>query len=97
MIYGVFASNVVLCEQNVTNTTEDEQNTPAVLLFFSFGHQLWRNSTVVSSLPVEGVMGTEVTQTYPVINEPLLSQSTKSPTDPTMIFFSMDYGRFVKV
>lgn len=79
---------MVLCEQNVTNTTEDEQSAPAVLLLFSLGHHWCLNSAVVSSLPVEGLTGTSV------ITQLRLSQSTESPTEPTMTSFSMDYGRF---
>ncbi|XP_051279739.1 uncharacterized protein si:dkey-245n4.2 isoform X2 [Dicentrarchus labrax] len=47
--------------------------------------------------PSEGIMGVEVTEPYPVIDEPLLSISTKSPADPTMVFFSMDYGMGWKI
>lgn len=50
------------------------------LLFFSF-----------PPLTVEGMMGVEVTEAYPVFNASSLS--TKSPVDPTMVFFSMDYGK----
>lgn len=38
------------------------------------------------------VIGAEVTESYTVVNESQLSPSTKSPSDPTMIFFTMDYG-----
>ncbi|XP_070690221.1 uncharacterized protein [Pempheris klunzingeri] len=44
--------------------------------------------------PFEGIMAVEVTETYPVMDEPL---STKSPADPTMIFFTMDYGMGWKI
>lgn len=46
-----------------------------------------------SPLPVERKMDVEITETYPVINVTLSSLNTKSPADPTMIFFSMDYGK----
>ncbi|XP_044052625.1 uncharacterized protein si:dkey-245n4.2 [Siniperca chuatsi] len=51
----------------------------------------------IETEPFEGIMGNEVTETYPVIDEPLSSLSTKSPADPTMIFFSMDYGMGWKI
>ncbi|XP_076585980.1 uncharacterized protein LOC143320335 [Chaetodon auriga] len=47
--------------------------------------------------PYEGLMGVEVTETYPIINEPVSSLSTKSPVDPTMVFFNMDYGMGWKI
>lgn len=47
--------------------------------------------------PFEDIIANEVTETYPVIDEPLLSLSTKSPADPTMIFLSMDYGMGWKI
>ncbi|XP_035513672.1 uncharacterized protein LOC118325193 isoform X2 [Morone saxatilis] len=47
--------------------------------------------------PFESIMGVEVTKPYPVIDEPLSSLSTKSPADPTMVFFSMDYGMGWKI
>lgn len=42
---------------------------------------------------VEHIMGIEMTETYPLIDVTLSSLNTKSPADPTMIFFSMDYGK----
>ncbi|XP_029294679.1 uncharacterized protein LOC115012949 isoform X2 [Cottoperca gobio] len=45
----------------------------------------------------EGILGVEVTETYPLMDMPLLSLSTKSPADPTMIFFSTDYGMGWKI
>lgn len=48
-------------------------------------------------LTVEGIMGVEVTDAYPVIDVSLSSLSTKPPVDPTMIFFSMDYGKFCQL
>ncbi|XP_031705273.1 uncharacterized protein LOC116384596 [Anarrhichthys ocellatus] len=45
----------------------------------------------------DGMMAVEVTQTYPVMDVPLLSPSTKAPSDPTMVFFSMDYGMGWKI
>ncbi|KAK5871327.1 hypothetical protein PBY51_004213 [Eleginops maclovinus] len=47
--------------------------------------------------PFEGLMAVEVSQTYPVMDVPHSSLSTKSPKDPTMIFFSMDYGMGWKI
>ncbi|XP_074494351.1 uncharacterized protein LOC141769313 [Sebastes fasciatus] len=47
--------------------------------------------------PFEGIMAAEVTEAYPVMDVPLPSPSTKSPADPTMIFFSMDYGMGWKI
>ncbi|XP_035496942.1 uncharacterized protein si:dkey-245n4.2 isoform X1 [Scophthalmus maximus] len=47
--------------------------------------------------PFEGKMDVGVTETYPVINGTLSPLSTKSPADPTMIFFSMDYGMAWKI
>lgn len=38
------------------------------------------------------VRGAEVTESYTVVDDSQLSPSTKSPSDPTMIFFTMDYG-----
>lgn len=38
------------------------------------------------------VIGAEVTENYTAVDESQLSLSTKSPSDPTMIFFTMDYG-----
>lgn len=52
---------------------------------------------VSCSCPVEGIKAAEVTETYPVIDELLLPLSTKSSADPTMVFFSMDYGKFTKL
>ncbi|KAF0033740.1 hypothetical protein F2P81_013806 [Scophthalmus maximus] len=46
---------------------------------------------------IEGKMDVGVTETYPVINGTLSPLSTKSPADPTMIFFSMDYGMAWKI
>ncbi|KAM7416494.1 hypothetical protein PAMA_018515 [Pampus argenteus] len=45
----------------------------------------------------EGIMAAKVTDAYPVIDLSLSSMSTKSPADPTMIFFSMDYGMGWKI
>lgn len=45
-----------------------------------------------SPLLVQHIMDVEMTENYPVIDVTLSSLSTKSPADPTMIFFSMDYG-----
>ncbi|KAI3372473.1 hypothetical protein L3Q82_022963, partial [Scortum barcoo] len=45
----------------------------------------------------EDKMEVEVTEMYPAIDGPLLSLSTKSPSDPTMVFFSMDYGMGWKI
>ncbi|XP_065821407.1 uncharacterized protein si:dkey-245n4.2 isoform X4 [Labrus bergylta] len=47
--------------------------------------------------PVEGITGTEVTETHSAKEDPVSFQSTKSPADPTMIFFSMDYGMGWKI
>ncbi|GAA6222208.1 uncharacterized protein LOC108878792 isoform X1 [Lates japonicus] len=47
--------------------------------------------------PFEGIMDIRVTETYPVIDGNLSSLSTKSPADPTMVFFSMDYGMGWKI
>ncbi|XP_054467715.1 uncharacterized protein si:dkey-245n4.2 [Anoplopoma fimbria] len=47
--------------------------------------------------PLEGMLAVEVTETYPVMDVPLSSQSTKSPADPTMVFFSIDYGMGWKI
>ncbi|KAG7243940.1 hypothetical protein INR49_006098 [Caranx melampygus] len=47
--------------------------------------------------PFEGLMGAKGTETYPVIDGTLSPLSTKSPADPTMIFFSMDYGMGWKI
>ncbi|XP_049433995.1 uncharacterized protein si:dkey-245n4.2 [Epinephelus fuscoguttatus] len=47
--------------------------------------------------PFEGIMAAEVTETYHGMDAPLSSLSTKSPADPTMIFFSMDYGMGWKI
>ncbi|XP_059193185.1 uncharacterized protein si:dkey-245n4.2 isoform X2 [Centropristis striata] len=47
--------------------------------------------------PFEGILDAEVTETYSVIGVPLSTMSTKSPADPTMIFFSMDYGMGWKI
>ncbi|XP_041793679.1 uncharacterized protein LOC121607073 isoform X2 [Chelmon rostratus] len=47
--------------------------------------------------PHEGIMGVEVTESYPIVNEPVSSLSTKPPADPTMVFFSMDYGMGWKI
>ncbi|KAF3695905.1 hypothetical protein EXN66_Car011581 [Channa argus] len=47
--------------------------------------------------PFERMAGVEVTETYPAIDETLSSPSTKSPADPTMIFFTMDYGMGWKI
>nr|XP_046242990.1 uncharacterized protein si:dkey-245n4.2 isoform X2 [Scatophagus argus] len=47
--------------------------------------------------PFGGVMENEVTESYLAIDQTLLSMSTKSPADPTMIFFSMDYGMGWKI
>ncbi|XP_041644165.1 uncharacterized protein LOC121510259 isoform X2 [Cheilinus undulatus] len=47
--------------------------------------------------PVEDVIGTEATETYSPKEDPLSFLSTKSPADPTMIFFSMDYGMGWKI
>ncbi|XP_069555959.1 uncharacterized protein [Brachyistius frenatus] len=44
-----------------------------------------------------GAMGTNVTQPYAAIDVNHLSLSTKSPADPTIIFFSMDYGMGWKI
>lgn len=51
-----------------------------------------------TSLETNGsLIGAEVTESYTGANEPLLSLSTKSPSDPTMIFFTMDYGMGWKI
>lgn len=42
-------------------------------------------------------MDAKGTETYPVIDGTLSPLSTKTPADPTMIFFSMDYGKFSKL
>ncbi|XP_040012415.1 uncharacterized protein LOC120805855 isoform X2 [Xiphias gladius] len=47
--------------------------------------------------PLEGIMDVKVTETYPVIDGTHTSLSTKSPADPTMVFFSMDYGMGWKI
>ncbi|XP_056231240.1 uncharacterized protein si:dkey-245n4.2 isoform X2 [Seriola aureovittata] len=47
--------------------------------------------------PFEGIMDIKGTETYPLIDGTLSSLSTKSPADPTMIFFSMDYGMGWKI
>ncbi|XP_028434499.1 uncharacterized protein LOC114555926 isoform X2 [Perca flavescens] len=47
---------------------------------------------------VGGIMAGDVTETYyPVMDVPLWSLSTKSPADPTMVFFRMDYGMGWKI
>ncbi|XP_068166928.1 uncharacterized protein si:dkey-245n4.2 [Antennarius striatus] len=45
----------------------------------------------------EGVQGVEVTEIYPIMGDPRSPVSTKSPVDPTMIFFTMDYGMGWKI
>lgn len=45
-----------------------------------------------SPLLVQHIMDVGITESYPVVDVTLSSLSTKSPADPTMIFFSMDYG-----
>ncbi|XP_035020846.1 uncharacterized protein si:dkey-245n4.2 isoform X2 [Hippoglossus stenolepis] len=47
--------------------------------------------------PFEGIMDVKVTETYLIINGTHSPLSTKSPADPTMIFFSMDYGMAWKI
>lgn len=50
-------------------------------------------ATCVSSFNPDGsLIVTEMTEGSTEANELLLSLSTKSPSDPTMIFFTMDYG-----
>lgn len=66
------------------------------------GVQFWSSPLVdllsfFPPLPVEGIMDVKVTETYPVIDGTHTSLSTKSPADPTMVFFSMDYGKFGKL
>ncbi|XP_034397456.1 uncharacterized protein LOC117736314 [Cyclopterus lumpus] len=51
----------------------------------------------IKAEPFEGMMAVEVTETYPVVDVPLSSPSTKSPADPTMVFYSMDYGMGWKI
>lgn len=51
-------------------------------------HHLVMITAVFFSFPAKGMMGAEVTETNN------LSLSIKSTADPTMIFFSMDYGKF---
>lgn len=46
---------------------------------------------------LEGVTDAVVTETYPANEASPSVLSTKSPADPTMIFFSMDYGMAWKV
>ncbi|XP_029019899.1 uncharacterized protein si:dkey-245n4.2 [Betta splendens] len=45
----------------------------------------------------EHIMSMEITETYPVMNQTLSSMNIKSSADPTMIFFSMDYGMGWKI
>nr|XP_019949170.1 PREDICTED: uncharacterized protein LOC109633608 [Paralichthys olivaceus] len=47
--------------------------------------------------PSEGIMDDKVTETHLIINGTHSPLSTKSPADPTMIFFSMDYGMAWKI
>lgn len=47
-----------------------------------------------SPLPVEDTKGVEVTETYPEIDATFSSMTAKPPADPTMVFFTMDYGKF---
>ncbi|XP_068422548.1 uncharacterized protein si:dkey-245n4.2 [Clinocottus analis] len=51
----------------------------------------------VKAEPFEGKMAVEVTETFPLLDVPLSSLSTKSPADPTMVFYSMDYGMGWKI
>ncbi|XP_047447721.1 uncharacterized protein si:dkey-245n4.2 [Mugil cephalus] len=44
-----------------------------------------------------GVMITDVTEPYPGRDATYSSSSTKSPADPTMVFFTMDYGMGWKI
>ncbi|CAK6950118.1 uncharacterized protein si:dkey-245n4.2 isoform X2 [Scomber scombrus] len=44
-----------------------------------------------------GLIGAEGTEAFPVIDVSQSSLSTKSPADPSMIFFSMDYGMGWKI
>ncbi|XP_072244222.1 uncharacterized protein [Leuresthes tenuis] len=45
----------------------------------------------------EGIMGDGRTEPFPIKDATNYSLSTKSPADPTMVFFSMDYGMGWKI
>ncbi|KAM8760353.1 uncharacterized protein AB9X84_008454 isoform 2-T2 [Acanthopagrus schlegelii] len=47
--------------------------------------------------PFENIKGSDVTDPYLAKDETPPSMSTKSPADPTMIFYSMDYGMGWKI
>lgn len=67
-------------------------NPPPTLRFaVLFVTSIWFVS-VFFPLPVENIKG-GVTETYLATDETPPSLSTKSPADPTMIFYSMDYGK----
>lgn len=65
------------------------QHNPSVdsLLLGVEHHQPLMISAVFCSFPAKGMIAAEVTETN------VISASVKSTADPTMIFFSMDYGK----
>lgn len=86
--------NQTLCEEKVS---EHHQEQPGHL--HSPGKQLEAgNSDVDEQTPsYDAIKDAEITETFPANDLSLSPQSTKSPADPTMIFFSMDYGMGWKI
>ncbi|XP_071338766.1 uncharacterized protein [Trachinotus anak] len=60
-------------------------------------HDLGKTSAISDIHRQAEPLDIKVTETSPVVDETLSSLSTKSPADPTMIFFSMDYGMGWKI
>lgn len=62
------------------------------VMFFVFCLSLLFDQYCFFLISDGSVISAEVTESYTVVDESQLSLSTKSPSDPTMIFFTMDYG-----
>ncbi|XP_056274876.1 uncharacterized protein si:dkey-245n4.2 [Pseudoliparis swirei] len=73
----------------------DSQHQPHHNLGKSLEPGRFPNAVSDIKAPFEGMMA--VTETFPVVDVPLSSPSTKSPADPTMVFYTMDYGMGWKI
>lgn len=77
----------VISKEPDTSTTQPKPPSPASLWFGVEHRQPLMISAVFCSFPAKGIIGAEVTEMK------VFSEGVKSTADPTMIFFSMDYGK----
>ncbi|TKS78854.1 hypothetical protein D9C73_012319 [Collichthys lucidus] len=89
-----------LDNQTLCNGRDGNQDQPVNHLGKSLGPEIFPSATSDihrQAEPFKDTKGVEVTETYPEIDATFSSMTSKPPADPTMVFFTMDYGMGWKI